>query len=86
VRTPNKRDGEILGHVTSMLGANHIMVQCVDGVTRMCRIPGKIKKRVWIREGDTVIVVPWDFQGEKADVVWRYTQPQVDWLQRKGFL
>jgi translation initiation factor 1A len=62
------------------------MVQCVDGVTRMCRIPGKIKKRVWIREGDTVIVVPWDFQAEKADVVWRYTQPQVDWLQRKGFL
>ena len=26
------------------------------------------------------------FQDEKADVVWRYTGPQVNWLQRKGFL
>lgn len=86
VRTPNKKEGEILGHVTSMLGANHVVVQCTDGVTRMCRIPGKIKKRIWIREGDVVIVVPWEFQDEKADVIWRYTQPQVDWLKRKGFL
>jgi translation initiation factor 1A len=69
-----------------MAGANHVVVRCVDGVTRMCRIPGKIKKRIWIREGDVVIVVPWDFQNEKADVIWRYTQPQVDWLEKKGFL
>ncbi len=86
VRTPNKWDCEILGTVTSMLGANRVVVHCVDGVTRMCRIPGKIKKRIWIREGDVVIVVPWEFQTEKADVIWRYTQPQVDWLQKKGFL
>jgi translation initiation factor 1A len=31
-------------------------------------------------------VVPWDFQDEKADVVWRYTGPQVDYLVRKGYL
>ena len=52
----------------------------------MARIPGKMKKRIWIREGDVVIIVPWDFQNDKADVIWRYTGPQVDWLQRKGFL
>ncbi len=86
MRTPNKREGEILGTVQSMLGANRVVVRCVDGVVRMCRIPGKIKKRILIREGDVVIVVPWDFQNEKADVIWRYTGPQVDWLQKKGFL
>lgn len=32
-----------------------------------------------------VIIIPWGFQNEKADVVWRYTGPQVDWLQRKVF-
>jgi translation initiation factor 1A len=52
----------------------------------MGRIPGKMKKRIWIREGDVVIVIPWEIENEKADVVWRYTGPQVDWLQRKGFL
>ncbi len=70
----------------SLLGSNRIKVRGLDGVTRMARIPGKLKKRIWIREGDVVIIVPWDFQAEKADVVWRYTGPQVDYLQRKGFL
>lgn len=70
----------------SLLGANRIRVRCIDGVTRMGRIPGKMKKRIWIRQGDVVIVIPWEIQNEKADVVWRYTGPQVDWLQRKGFL
>ena len=86
MRTPNKRDGEILGHVTSMLGANRIVVQCVDGVTRMCRIPGKIKKRVWIREGDILIITPWQFQDEKCDIVYRYLPPQADWLRKNRYL
>ena len=86
VRTPNTNEGEILGTVVSMVGANRIVVRCADGVTRMCRIPGKMKKRIWIREGDVIIIVPWDFQNEKGDVVWRYTGPQVNWLERKGFL
>lgn len=86
VRTPRKADGEILGTVTKLLGGNHLSVCCLDNVTRMCRIRGKMKKRAWIREGDVVIVVPWPFQDEKGDVTWRYTGPQVDWLTRKGFL
>lgn len=86
VRTPNKREREVLGTVTNMLGASHFTVQCMDSVTRMCRLRGKMKKRMWLRQGDIVIVVPWDFQDEKGDVVWRYTGPQADWLQRKGYL
>jgi translation initiation factor 1A len=51
----------------------------------MCRIPGKIRKRLWIRENDVVIVRPWAVQGEeKGDVVYRYTRTQVEWLRRKG--
>ncbi|WP_128567000.1 translation initiation factor eIF-1A [Methanocella paludicola] len=86
VRTPNKKEREVLGTVISMLGASRVVVRCIDGVTRMCRIRGKMKKRVWVREGDVVIVVPWEIQDEKGDVVWRYTGPQVSWLERKGFL
>ena len=86
VRTPRKFDGEVLGTVTGMLGGSRVTVQCMDGVTRMCRIRGKMKKRVWVREGDVVIVVPWEIQDVKGDVVWRYTGPQVSWLTRKGFL
>ncbi|HID26560.1 MAG TPA: translation initiation factor eIF-1A [Methanosarcinales archaeon] len=86
IRTPIKKNREILATIESMLGANRVRVRCMDGKVRMGRIPGKMKKRIWIREGDIVIVVPWDFENGKADVVWRYTRPQVDWLERKGYL
>ncbi len=86
VRIPQKSANEVLATVESLLGANKIRVRCMDGVLRLARIPGKIKKRIWIMEGDVVIIVPWSFQNEKADIVWKYSGPQVNWLQRKGFL
>lgn len=58
----------------------------MDGVVRMGRIPGAMKKKIWIREGDVVIVVPWDFEDGKADIIWKYTRPQIDWLDKKGYL
>jgi translation initiation factor 1A len=79
--------GEVLGVVTKLLGFDRIMVKCQDGNERLCRIRGKMKRRVWIREGDIVIVLPWDFQSDKrGDVVWRYTHAQSDILRRKGLL
>lgn len=72
--------------MTKLLGASHLNVICLDGVTRMCRIKGTMKKRTWIREGDIVIVVPWSFQDDKGDITYRYTGPQADWLQQKGYL
>lgn len=51
-----------------MLGSNHIRVRCGDGITRLGRIKGKIKNRVWIREGNILIITPWSFQDEKWDI------------------
>jgi translation initiation factor 1A len=46
-----------------------------------------MKRRVWIRVGDVVLVSPWDFQTDKrADIVWRYTRAQAETLRRKGYL
>ena len=79
-------DDEVLGVVESMLGANRLKVRCMDGETRTARIPGRMKKRVWINEDDVVIVEPWDWQDEKADVKWRYDSQQADQLRREGHL
>jgi len=44
-------------------------------------------KRNWVREGDVVLVSPWDFEYEdKGDIIFRYTQNQAYWLRDKGFL
>jgi translation initiation factor 1A len=79
--------GDVLGVVVKLLGFDRIMVKCQDGHERLCRIRGKMKRRVWIREGDVVLVSPWDFQSDKrGDVVWRYTHAQAENLRRKGLL
>lgn len=86
VPLPSKGNGEMLGVADQLLGGSRIRVQCADGKARMGRIPGKIKKKMWIREGDLVIVKPWDFQEDKADILYRYTKTQSTYLSRKNLI
>lgn len=80
-------EGEVLGRVIKLLGSDHILVKCVDGKTRLGRIRGKLKRRIWVRENDIVLIAPWDFKSdERGDIVWRYTLAQVDWLQANNHL
>ena len=80
-------EGEVLGIITQMLGYDHARVYCADGKERICRIPGKYRKRLWFREGDVVLVAPWEFQSDrKGDLVWRYTKDEVKKLKEKGLL
>jgi translation initiation factor 1A len=84
VRLPNPREKEIFGIADQLLGASRIRVMCADGKSRLGRIPGKLKKRMWIRAGDLVVVRPWDFQDEKCNIVHRYTKTEATYLSRQG--
>ncbi len=78
---------EVLGIATKLLGYDRIMVKCQDGFERLCRIRGKMKRRVWIRVGDIVVVSPWDWQREtRGDLTWRYTKGQAEMMRGKGYL
>ena len=83
VPSPN----DVLGIAVKLLGFDRVLVKCQDGHERLCRIRGKLKRRVWIREGDVVLVSPWDFQSDKkGDIFWRYTRAQAEVLRKKGVL
>ena len=85
VRTPRGR--EILGTIQELLGASRFHVLCTDGKKRLCRIPGKFRKRINVRIGDIVLITPWDVEPEtKGDVEWIYTRTQADWLRNRGFI
>ncbi len=84
IRLPNIKEAEMFGIADQLLGASKIKVMCEDGQSRVGRIPGKIKKRMWIREGDLLIVSIWDFEPSKCDVRFRYTRTQAGNLSRKG--
>jgi len=86
VRIPQRENREVLAIVEKMLGGRRVIVQCEDGVERMARIPGRLKRKEWINVGDVVIIVPWEFQDERADLIHKYTRPQAEWLRRKGYL
>ena len=86
VKMPNKKVNEMLALAQQILGGRRVTVLCADGETRMARIPGKMRRRQWVREGDLIIVWPWDFQDSKADVKHRYTKTQAMYLSRKGVL
>jgi len=78
---------DVLGVAINLLGFDRVLVKCQDGNERLCRIRGKMKHRVWIREGDVVLVSSWDFQSDKrGDLIWRYVKSQAEWLRKKGHL
>ncbi|MBT4651361.1 translation initiation factor eIF-1A [Candidatus Woesearchaeota archaeon] len=86
VRLPQGR--EVLGVVQQRLGGSRMRVLCLDGKERLCRIPGRLRRRLWVRENDVVLIEPWELGGDaKGDVVYKYrSKAEVAFLKRKGYL
>ncbi|MEA3329213.1 MAG: translation initiation factor eIF-1A [Nanoarchaeota archaeon] len=80
------RANEIIGKVEQRVGGNRMFVKCTDGVTRNCRIPGRLRRALWIREDDFVIVKPWEFDNKKADILFKYNKNIIYQLEKRGML
>lgn len=81
------RGNQTLGILEQRLGGSRMRVRCLDGKSRICRIPGRLKRSLWVREGDLLLIQPWELGGdEKGDVIFKYKPIQVDFLRRKGYL
>lgn len=86
VRVRLPRDKEVLGILEQRMGASRIMIKCFDGKSRNCRVPGRLKKKLWLREGDVVLVEPWEFDNDRGDVIFKYTPAAIEWLKKKGYI
>jgi translation initiation factor 1A len=86
IRTPFRKELEMYGKVIQLMGSNQVKIACEDGKDRICRIPGKLFKHVWLKANDIVIIRLWDFQPTKADVIWRYQGFQKNALEKRGEL
>lgn len=86
-RTRLPKGNQVIGIIEQRLGAGRSRVRCLDGNTRVCRVPGKLRRFIWLREGNIVLVQPWEFQGnEKGDIIFKYRAAQVQLLKHKGLL
>ena len=84
VRLP--RGEEVIGIIEQRLGGNKMLVNCFDEKTRNCRVPGRLKRELWLRPGDVVIVQPWELDKNKGDIIFKYRLNQIEWLKNKGYL
>ena len=84
VKLPRK--GEVIGIIEQRLGGNKMLVNCLDGKTRNCRVPGRLKRNLWLRPGDVVIIELWELDQNKGDVIFKYRPNQIEWLKEKGYL
>src|SRR5579862_9772708 len=69
-----------------MLGNGRLEAQCFDGEKRLAHIRGKLRKKVWINQGDIILLSLREFQDAKGDVILKYTADEARNLKAYGEL
>ena len=79
-----REDGQEYAQVTKMLGNGRLEAMCFDGTKRLCHIRGKMRKKVWVGQGDIILVGLRDYQDAKADVILKYMPDEARNLKSYG--
>ena len=85
------KENQVFGYLEQSMGFSKYRVRCSDRLVRLCTIPGKLRRRFKgrnkLKEGDIVIVQPWEIQSdERGDILHRYRYNEVLFLKKKGYL
>ncbi len=86
-KVPVPKENQVIGIIDDLVGWAHARVKCFDGKERICRVPKKLSRGIWLRRGDYVLVDKWEIQGDKkGDIIYVYSPKQVQWLKENGYL
>jgi translation initiation factor 1A len=87
VKLPYAPREELFAIVMEISGGSRMKAFCEDDKTRMVRIPGRLKKKMWCRVNDIIIIKKWAVQSDKkCDLVYRFRPIEREVLKRKGLL
>ena len=86
MRAPLPKEGQVIGIIEQRYGGNKMKVNCLDGKERNGRVPGRLRRRLWLRPNDVIMVEPWELDDTKADILLKYNPAQVKWLRKNGYL
>lgn len=81
-----KEEGQEYAQIVKMLGNGRVEAACFDGVKRLAHIRGKLRKKVWMGQGDIILVSLRDFQDDLCDVVHKYNSDEARALKSQGEL
>lgn len=71
----------VYGQAKKILGDCNFIINCFDGVERMCHIRKKIKRDI-VQLDSIVLIGLRDYQEEKGDIIFVYTRDEVNELKR----
>ncbi|EDP42896.1 hypothetical protein MGL_2492 [Malassezia globosa CBS 7966] len=81
-----KDESQEYAQVLRMLGNGRLEAMCFDGEKRLAHIRGKMRKKVWINNGDIILLSLREFEDGKADVIQKYTPDEARSLKQHGEL
>lgn len=84
VRQP--RQGQLMGMILERLGGKRMSVKASDGKIRNCRVPGRFRRKFWLRPGNIVMIEPWPDDDSKGDIVYQYRPAEIIQLKKRGLL
>jgi len=79
-----KEESEEYAQIIKILGDGRFNCKCADGVERIAHVRGKMRKRIWLANGDIILVSLREFEPEKCDVVEKYKEKEVAKLKKAG--
>ena len=79
-----KEESEEYAQIIKILGDGRFQCKCADGIERVAHVRGKMRKRIWLANGDIILVSLRDFENEKCDVVEKYKEKEVAKLKKAG--
>lgn len=81
-----REEDQEYAQITKMLGNGRVQATCFDGIVRLGHIRGKLRKRVWMQQGDIVLVALREFEDDRCDIVHKYTADEARALVQQGEL
>ena len=79
-----KEEGQEYATITRMLGNSRVECHLCEGGNAMGRIRGGMRGRVWINQGDIVLVGVKEFQKDKVDILHKYLPDEARELKKLG--
>lgn len=82
---PFKQDNQEYAIITQLYGSSRLKVKIIDSDRELiCNIPGKFRRRVWVKKDDIILVSVRAFQDSHCDMIYRYSPDEVKKLQAYG--
>ena len=70
--------------IDKLLGDRRVTLTLIDGTNKMGIIPGRFRKRNWMKPGNLVLVSAREFQDSKLDIIHKYNDEEKKKLKGYG--